>query len=178
MLPVSSNLIKRRIHLIRNQQVMLDTDLAELYQVPTKRLNEAVKRALDRFPEDFMFQLTKEEAQNLRFQFGTSSLRSQFATLEKGRGKYSKYLPYAFTEYGVIMLSSILNSQRAIQMNITVVRAFIQLREMLEEYKDLSKQVIKIKGMQDLHTKVLIKVVKNLKRISTANTNAIGFRIK
>ena len=190
MLPVSPNFIERRIRIIRNQQVMLDNDLAELYQVTTKRLNEAAKRNPERFPRDFMFQLTSEETANLRFQFGTSSslpqnsafhsphsnLRSQFATSSYG-GR--RYLPYVFTEYGVVMLSSVLNSHRAIQMNITIVRAFIKLREMLEEYKGLSKQVAGIKGIQDLHTKVLVKVVKNLKRIRTpTNTNAIGFKIK
>lgn len=185
-LPPSPNFIERRIHLIRNQQVMLDSDLAELYQVPTFRLNEAVKRNANRFPTDFMFQLTKDEVTNLRFQSGisslksqivTSSLRSQSAILK--RGQHRKYLPYAFTEYGVIMLSSILNSYRAIQMNITIVRAFIQLRVMLEEYKGLAKEITKIKGVQDLHSKVLVKVVKNLKIISTpSKINAIGFQWK
>lgn len=175
-LPVSANFIERRIHSIRNQQVMLDSDLAELYQLETKALKRAVKRNLDRFPKDFMFELTKEEDKNLRYQFGTSSLKSQIAISSYG-GR--RYLPYAFTEYGVVMLSSVLNSYKAIQMNITIVRAFIQLQEMLEEYKGLSKQITKIKGVQDLHTKVLVKVVKNLKRISTpTNTNLIGFRTK
>ena len=176
MLPVSPNFIERRIFVIRGKQVMLDSDLAELYQVPTFRLNEAIKRNAGRFPADFMFQLTKEEANNLRSQIAISSLRFQFGTSSYG-GR--RYLPYAFTEYGVVMLSSVLNSYRAIQMNITIVRAFIQLREMLEDYKGLAKQVAKIKGTQDLHTKVLVKVVKNLKIISTpAKTNVIGFRIK
>ena len=175
ILPVSPTFIERRIHLVRNQQVMMDSDLAELYQIETKALKRAVKRNFDRFPPDFMFELTKDENKNLRYQFGTSSLRSQIATSSYG-GR--RYLSYAFTEYGVVMLSSILNSHRAIQMNIAIVRAFIKLREMLEEYKGLSKQVAKIKGVQDLHTKVLVKVVKNLKRISTpVNTTAIGFRV-
>ena len=176
-LPVSTNFIERRIRSIRNQQVMLDSDLAELYQVPTFRLNEAVKRNQTRFPKDFMFQLTKEEASGLNFQTTLSGLRSQIAILK--RGQHRKYLPFAFSEYGVIMLSSVLNSHRAIQMNITIVRAFIHLRTMLEEYKDLHKQVVKIKGTQDLHTKVLVKVVNSLKRISNPpKTNVIGFRIK
>ncbi len=166
ILPVSPNFIERRIYSIRDRQVMLDSDLADLYQVKTKNLNKAIKRNPDRFPQDFMFQLTKKEAGNLRFQFGTSSYGGR------------RYLPYAFSEYGVVMLSSVLNSHRAIQMNIAIVRAFIKLREMLEEYKGLSKQVAKIKGVQDLHTKVLVKVVKNLKRISTpVSTTAIGFRV-
>jgi ORF6N domain len=179
-LPISSGFIERRIYTIRGQQVMIDSDLAELYQVLAKRLNEAVKRNQSRFPKDFMFQLTAEELQNLRSQIMTSKkdspMRSQFAT---GSKRNTRFLPYAFTEYGVVMLSSVLNSHRAIQMNITIVRAFIQLREMLEQYKNFSKQIAKIKGTQDLHTQVLLKVVKNLKIISTPkNTNAIGFRIK
>jgi hypothetical protein len=102
-------LIERRIFLIRGQKVILDADLAELYQVPTRSLNQAVRRNLDRFPPDFMFRLTKQEA---------AVLRSQSVILEKGRGRYSKYAPFAFTEHGVAMLSSVLNSQRAVQMNI------------------------------------------------------------
>ncbi len=170
ILPVSPNFIERRIFVIRDKQVMLDSDLAELYQVPTKRLNEAVKRNLARFPQDFMFQLNQQE---------TDSLRSQIATLEKGRGKYSKYSAYAFTEYGIVMLSSVLNSYKAIQMNIAIVRSFIRLKQMLEEYRGLAKQVAKIKGTQDLHTKVLMKVIKNLKIISSpSKINAIGFQWK
>src|SRR5213078_2508066 len=108
-LPVPGELIERRIYLIRGQKVMLDTDLADLYQVPTFRLNEAVKRNRKRFPADFMFQLTKEEAGSLRFQFGTSNLRSQIAISKPGRGG-RRYLPYVFTEQGVAMLSTVLNS--------------------------------------------------------------------
>ena len=107
-LPVPLELVERRIYLIRGQKVMLDGDLAELYQVPTKRLNEAVRRNSNRFPEDFMFQLTQEEAE---------SLRSQIATSNEGRGG-RRYLPHAFTELGVAMLSSVLNSERAVQMNM------------------------------------------------------------
>jgi hypothetical protein len=178
ILPISSNFIERRIYTIRGQQVMLDSDLAELYQVETFNLNKAVKRNENRFPADFMFQLTKEEFFNLRFQFGMSSLRSQSAILKSGYGG-RRYLPYAFTEYGVVMLSSVLNSYKAIQMNIAIVRAFIKLKQMLEEYKSLAKQVAKIKGTQDLHTKVLLKVVRNLKIISTpSKINAIGFQWK
>ena len=108
-LPVPAELIDRRIYIVRGRKVMLDADLAELYQVETRALNQAVRRNLDRFPEDFMFQLTAQEA---------STLRSQIVTLEKGRGRYSKYAPLAFTELGVAMLSSVLNSDRAVQMNI------------------------------------------------------------
>ncbi len=105
--------IERKIYLIRGHKVMLDSDLAELYGVPVKVLNQAVRRNISRFPEDFMFQLTKEEY---------DSLRSQFVTLNTGRGKHRKYLPYVFTEQGVAMLSSVLRSERAIQVNIAIMK--------------------------------------------------------
>jgi phage regulator Rha-like protein len=145
-------LIERRIYLIRNQKVMLDVDLADLYQVPTKRLNEAVKRNQDRFPEDFMFQLTKEEAESLRSQFVISNLRSQFATSSYG-GR--RYLPYAFTEHGVAMLSSVLNSARAVQMNILIIRAFIKLRDLLATHKDLAARMEKLEATQKKHGSVI-----------------------
>jgi len=130
-LPVPVELIERRIYLIRGNKVMLDSDLADLYQVATKNLNKAVKRNHDRFPEDFMFQLTKEEAESLRFQSGTS---------KEGRGG-RRYLPHAFTEHGVAMLSSVLNSKRAVQMNIFIIRAFVKLREMLASSKELAHRL-------------------------------------
>jgi hypothetical protein len=118
---------------------MIDADLAELYQVATYRLNEQVLRNRKRFPNDFMFQLTKPEAESLRSQFAISntsqgSLRSQIATSKGGRGG-RRYLPYAFTEQGVAMLSSVLNSERAIEVNITIMRAFVKLRQMLNPMK-------------------------------------------
>jgi hypothetical protein len=115
-LSVSVELIERRIYVIRGQKVMFDSDLAELYQVTTGNLNLAVRRNAGRFPEDFMFQLTQEEFQNLRLQYASSSF---------GYGG-RRYLPYAFTEHGVAMLSSVLNSERAVQMNILIVRAFVK----------------------------------------------------
>jgi hypothetical protein len=124
-----AELIGRRIYVFRAQKVMLDSDLAELYRVPTFRLNEAVKRNLKRFPEDFMFQLLKEEA---------NSLTSQIA-MSKGRGG-RRTLPYAFTEHGVTMLSSVLNSERAVQMNIPIVRAYVKLREVLATHRDLARK--------------------------------------
>lgn len=136
--------IKTKIYTIRGLQVMLDSDLAELYDVESKRLNEQVKRNSDRFPQNFMFQLTEEEYQNLMFQNGTSSLRSQFvtldardslrsqnATLENGRGKHRKYLPYVFTEQGVAMLSAVLRSQTAVQMSIHIINAFVEMRRFI-----------------------------------------------
>ena len=125
-LSISVQLIERRIYLIRGQKVMIDFDLAELYGVPTKRLNERISRNKKRFPEDFMFRLTKEE---------TESLRSQFATSNRGRGG-RRYLPYAFTEQGVAMLSTVLNSEQAIAVNITIMRAFVKLRQMLDRTRN------------------------------------------
>lgn len=127
--------IENLIHVIRGKQVMLDVDLARLYGVETKRLNEQVKRNIERFPEDFMFQLTREEAESSRSQFATlnedSELsRSQFATLN-GRGHNIKHLPYAFTENGVAMLSTVLRSQQAININIQIMRAFNTMRHFI-----------------------------------------------
>ena len=140
--------IKTKIYTIRGMQVMLDSDLAELYVVETKNLNRAVNRNSDRFPQNFMFQLSEEEHQNLKSQFATSSLsdslrfqngtlddeeslRSQFVTLENSRGKHRKYLPYVFTEQGVAMLSAVLRSQSAVQMSIHIINAFVEMRKFI-----------------------------------------------
>jgi phage regulator Rha-like protein len=127
---VSQGVIERKIYLIRGQKVVLDSDLARLYQVPTKSVNLAVKRNVSRFPKDFMFRLTKKEAESLRFQIETSN----------GRGG-RRYLPYAFTEHGVAMLSSVLSSDRAVQMNIAIIRAFIKLRDILATHKELAQRL-------------------------------------
>src|SRR3989344_5034430 len=147
-------IIERRIYLVRGQKVMLDSDLADLYQVLTKNLNKTVRRNLDRFPKDFMFQLNKEEVTNLRFQFGTSSSRSQFETLNNTYGG-RRYLPHVFTEHGVAMLSSVLNSKRAVQMNILIIRAFVKLREMLANNKELAGRIEKIENTQKKHGSVI-----------------------
>src|SRR6266404_3920202 len=145
--------IERRIYFIRAQRVMLDADIAELYQVPTKRLNEQVKRNLGRFPEDFMFRLTSAEADELN--------RSQFATSsQKHRGP--RLLPYAFTEHGVAMLSAVLNSKRAVQMSILIVRAFVKLREVLSSHKDLARKIEKLEGTQKDHAAVLSIVINDI----------------
>jgi ORF6N domain len=123
--------IASRIYLIRGEKVMLDSDLAKLYGVATKNLNKAVGRNLKRFPEDFMFRLTKEEAHSLRFQIGTSN---------EGRGG-RRYLPYAFTEQGVAMLSSVLGSDRAADVNVAIMRTFVKLRQILATHKDLARKV-------------------------------------
>jgi len=128
---------------------MLDRDLAILYETETKRLTEAVKRNIKRFPPDFMFRLTTEEFEQLRFQIETieksDPLRPQVATLKTGRGQHSKYLPYAFTEHGVAMLSGILNSDKAVQMNIAIVRAFIEMRRFNIVHTNWKEQIREIK---------------------------------
>jgi len=170
-------IIENKIYIIRGQKVMLDKDLAWLYEVETKKLNQAVKRNIERFPEDFMFQLTKEEVENLRFQIGTSSedieilrsqivtsknyfnlksqtvtskdvssLRSQFATSKEENRGGPRYLPFAFTEHGVAMLSSVLRSKRAIAINIQIIRIFNKLRNMAIEHKDLRDELTELKN--------------------------------
>ena len=126
--------IRNKIHTIRGQCVILDFDLATLYQVDTKMLKRAVRRNLKRFPGDFMFELTDDEYQSLRYHFGTLK-----------RGQHAKYMPFAFTEHGVTMMASILNSERAIEMNIAVVRAFISLRQMTLYHKNLEGKLEQLK---------------------------------
>ena len=145
-LPVPEELIERRIYLIRGQKVMLDSDLAGLYQVQTKKLNQAVKRNLDRFPGDFMFRLTAEET--------TALNRSQSVTGSQ-KHRDPRLLPYAFTEHGVAMLSSVLNSRRAVQMNIFIIRVFMKLREVLATHKDLARKIEQLDAKQKDHTMML-----------------------
>ena len=121
--------IAEKIYLLRDEKVMLDSDLAELYEVPTKRLNEQVKRNIRRFPEDFMFQLTKDEFESLKSQIATSSWGGR------------RTMPYVFTEQGVAMLSSVLHSDRAIDINVAIMRTFIRLREMLSTHKDIARKI-------------------------------------
>ncbi len=141
-------IIQQKIHEIRGQKVMLDFDLAILYEVPTKVLNQAVKRNIERFPSDFMFQLTREEY---------NSLRSQFVTLEN-KGAHSKYNSYAFTEHGVTMLASILKSDKAVKMNIEIVRAFIALRQYALHYRDLADEIQEIRQTVENHSEQLVKI--------------------
>ena len=135
--------IKNLIYEIRGHKVMLDSDLADLYEVPTKRLNEAVKRHASRFPKNFMFQLTDDEAE---------LLRSQIATSKTGRGG-RRTLPYVFTEQGVAMLSSVLNSERAIQINIQIMNTFVQMRQWAVENKDLARRVSELENYFIEHCK-------------------------
>jgi phage regulator Rha-like protein len=149
-------IIQQKIYEVRGYKVMLDFDLADLYEVETKIMNQAVKRNIDRFPEDFMFKLTPTEWQ---------LLRSQFVTLEVGRGKFSKYLPYAFTEHGVTMLASILKSQKAVQMNIAIVRAFIALREYVLNYKELAGQINELREKTGDHDAQLSQIYEAIEKL-------------
>jgi hypothetical protein len=144
--------IQRRILFFRGQKVMLDVDLADLYGVPTKSLNLAVKRNVERFPADFMFQLTKAEASSLRFQFETSK------KLRGGR----RYLPYAFTEQGVAMLSSVLRSKRAVMVNLGIMRAFVKLRQMLASSRSLARKLAEMEKRYDAQFKVVFDTIKKL----------------
>ena len=175
--PIPAGLIERRIYIIRGQKVMLDADLAELYQVTTKALNQAVRRNANRFPEDFMFQLTEDEA---------AALRSQSVTLDEGRGRYSKYAPLAFTEHGVAMLSSVLSSDRAVQMNILIIRAFVKLRELLAGNKELARKIEQLEASQNRqahaqqqHASILVSVVQDIQKLKNPPvTRAIGFLVR
>jgi phage regulator Rha-like protein len=162
--------IQNRIYEIRGERVMLDRDLAALYQTETKALNLAVKRNLKRFPPDFMFQLTKEEFESLRFQIETleqsdNSLRLQNETLKMGRGQHSKYLPYAFTEQGVAMLSGVLNSDKAIEMHVAIMRAFVEIKKIVLRQTDLKEQMKEIKerlGEHDAQLNQIYDAIENL----------------
>ena len=159
---VPLELVERKIYLIRGMKVMLDSDLAELYQVKTRTLNQAVKRNMERFPSDFMFQLnTKEISAVLRS-------RSQIVTLK--RGQNIKYLPYAFTEQGVAMLSAVLKSERAVQMSIIIVRAFIKLREMLATHKNLVREFEKMKKTQKNHGQHIVNILNVISQLLTPPT--------
>jgi hypothetical protein len=161
--------IEKSIFLIRGQKVMLDNDLAELYQVPTKVLNQAVRRNEDRFPADFMFQLTHEEF---------TVLRSQIVTLESGRGRHRKYLPHAFTEQGVAMLSSVLRSKRAIRVNIEIMRAFVRLRQLLASNNQLARRVAALEKKYDGQFKVVFEAIRQLMAPPEPKKRKIGFLVE
>jgi len=149
---VPREVIEQKIYLFRGQKVMLDSDLARLYEVTTFNLNKSVKRNLDRFPEDFMFQLSDKEFESLRFHFGIS---------KPGRGG-RRYPPYAFTEQGVAMLSSVLNSKRAIRVNIEIMRAFVRLREILGTHKDLARKLQELEKKYDEQFRVVFDAIRQL----------------
>ena len=146
---VPIEVVKNKIFLIRGQKVFLDSDLAELYGVETKVLNQAVKRNINRFPEDFMFPLNEDES---------VSLRSQFVTLKGGRGTHRKYFPNAFTEQGVAMLSSVLKSDRAVQVNIAIMRAFVQMRELATTNRELARKIDELEKRHAQHDQQFVAV--------------------
>ena len=162
LLPQES--IEGKIFTIRGKRVMLDRDLAGLYGVATGNLNKAVSRNIERFPEDFMFQLTKEEFKNLIFHFGTSSWGG------------TRKLPRAFTEQGVAMLSSVLKSKRAIQVNIQIMRAFIKLKEMLSTHKDLKQKIEEMEKKYDYQFKIVFDAIKQLLEPPVKSKGKIGFQ--
>ncbi len=157
------NDILSKIHVIRGQKVILDRDLADLYEVDTKQLKRQARRNARRFPDDFMFELTYDEIENLRCQLGTSSWGG------------SRYLPMAFTEQGVAMLSSVLNSERAIQVNIQIMRAFTRLRKMISSHEDLRKKIEAMEEKYDGQFRVVFEAIKELLDIKTKPGGKIGF---
>lgn len=163
---VSYESIERKIYLIRNQRVMIDSDLANLYQVPTKVLVQAIKRNIQRFPDDFMFQLTLEEFKILRSQIVTSSWGGR------------RYPPFVFTEQGVAMLSSVLNSEVAVQLNIHIIRTFVRLRELILTHKDLQKQIEEMGKKYDRKFQVIFEAIEQLLEPKpNPNKRPIGFHV-
>jgi hypothetical protein len=179
---VPSELIEKRIFLLRGQKVMLSIHLAELYQVEPRVLVQAVKRNIERFPQDFMFQLTWEEVSRLKSQFVISKAisdkgsRSQIVTLK--RGLNIKYPPYAFTEQGVAMLSSILRSKRAIQVNIEIMRAFVNLRQILASHVELAGKLEALEKKYDSQFKIVFDAIRQLMAPTEAPNKRISFQLK
>jgi hypothetical protein len=190
---LSTNIIREKIYIIRSRKVMFDSDLAMLYEVSTKRLNEAVKRNTKRFPEDFMFQLNKEEGElfgygrPLRSQIATLKndtlknkdkndvLRSQIVTLR--RGEHKKYQPYVFTEQGIAMLSSVLKSDKAISVNIQIIRIFTKLREMIDTYKELREKVEEMERSNTKTFQQIFDIIKSIIQEKGKPGNPIGFTV-
>lgn len=159
---LSEEAISNKIYFIRNQKVMLDSDLALLYGIETRVLKQAVKRNISRFPEDFMFELSKIEY---------DSLRSQIVTLKNGRGQHQKYLPSVFTEHGVLMLSSVLNSDRAIQTNIQIMRIFTKVRQMLLDTTEIKIDILQIQKKLENHDKNIELVFSYLDELTEKKEN-------
>ena len=165
--------IKESIHEVRGMKVMLDMDLARIYEVETRVLKQAVRRNIDRFPSDFMFEINQEEWE---------VLRSQFVTLEIGRGKHSKYLPFAFTEQGVAMLSAVLNSRKALEMSIQIMRAFVHMRQWALLHEELA---IQLRNMEKRYDRKFVDIEqvltylmqKDQKKVSQLNRSKIGFKV-
>ena len=189
---ISPEAIAPMVHWLRHEKIMLDSDLAELYGVPTKVLNQAVKRNVDRFPADFMFQITDEEAEGLKCQTGilkgapsgdnrsqsvtgseVQPSRSQIVTLK--RGQNIKYLPYAFTEQGVAMLSSVLRSQRAVEVNIAIMRTFVQLRRLMDSNRDLAQKIGEMEDKYDGQFRAVFDAIRQLISPPAQPTRELGF---
>ena len=174
--------IQAAIFVIRGQRVMLSSHLAQLYEVEPRVLVQAVKRNIDRFPDDFMFQLTWKEVADLDSCAPTAGdsretcSRSQSVILK--RGKNVKYPPYAFTEQGVAMLSSVLRSKRAIEVNIAIMRAFVRLREMLSSHRELAKKLGQLEQKVEKHDRGIQILFEAMKKLTTKHPPAIGFRVK
>jgi hypothetical protein len=167
---VPITIIERKVYLFRGERVMLDEDLAGLYEVATKVFNQAVKRQLRRFPPDFMFQLTREESAELE------ALGSQNVTLKKGRGQHRKYLPFVFTEQGIVMLSTVLGSDRAIEVNIQIMRTFVKLREMIASNRELARRLDDLEKKYDVQFRVVFDAIRSLMAQPEPNKRKIGFK--
>ncbi|HUU40122.1 MAG TPA: ORF6N domain-containing protein [Desulfatiglandales bacterium] len=168
VVPIES--IVSKIIFLRGEKALLDRDLAELYGVETKQLKRAVRRNIDRFPQDFMFELTKEEYGSLRYQFGTFK-----------RGEHSKYLPMAFTEQGVAMLSSVLKSKRAIEVNIAIMRAFVHLRKVISSHDKLSRKLAELEQRLEGHDEkieAIFEAIRQLMAPPEQKRKKIGFEVK
>ncbi len=180
---VDAEVIQRAVLRVRSQNVLLDADLADLYGVDVRALNQAVARNANRFPSDFMFKLTAKETASLRSQSvilesdrGRNSLRSQTVTLDGGRGRHRKYLPNAFTEQGVAMLSSVLRSQRAVRVNIEIMRAFVQLRRMLGGNEELARKLDALERKCDGQFRVVFHAIRELMAPVRRPQRTIGFQ--
>jgi hypothetical protein len=165
---VTANEIDRAILLVRGQKVLLDSDLASLYGVATRSLNQAVRRNPERFPQDFMFQLTSDEAR---------LLRSQTVTLKPGRGRHPKYRPHVFTEQGVAMLSSVLRSPRAVRANVEIMRAFVRLRRLLESNAGLASKLDALEAKYDGQFKAVFEAIRELMSPAEKTRRRIGFDV-
>jgi hypothetical protein len=164
--PIPVEMIEKAILVVRGQKVMLDSALAELYGVETKQLKRAVRRNIERFPPDFMFELTLKEFDDLRCQFGTSNWGGV------------RYMPMAFTEQGVAMLSSVLNSKRAIEVNILIMRAFVRLREMISSHKELLRKLDEMEMKYDEQFRVVFEAMRQLMAPPERERKKIGFEVK
>lgn len=161
--------IATRIYYVRGEKVLLDFYLAALYEVETRALKQQVRRNIDRFPEDFMFELTQDE---------WDSLRSQIVMLNKGRGQHSKYLPMAFAEQGVAMLSSVLKSKKAVQVNIAVMRTFVQLRKLMDSNKELARKIEQLEKKYDEKFHLVFHAIKKLVHQENKPRKQIGYKVK